>query len=99
MLTESKFQAIVIKELEDMFDGCVILKNDPTYVQGIPDLSIFWNDRWAMLEVKATIFAPYRPNQEWYLNKLDRMSYATMICPENKEEVYFDLQRTFGLTR
>lgn len=95
-MSESSFQAELIKELRALFPGCVILKNDEQYLQGIPDLTLLWRDRWAMLECKRSIFAKYRPNQEYYLDKLGRMSYAAMICPENKELILDDLQRAFG---
>lgn len=96
---ESKFQADLIKELKREFPGCVVLKNDSQYLQGVPDLLLLWEDRWAMIECKASIFEPYRPNQEYYLDKFDEMSYATMICPENKEHMIYEIQQTFGLRR
>lgn len=96
-MLESEFQAIVIKELkEDILPGCEVLKNDAGYRPGVPDLIILFGERWGMLEVKQTIFASYRPNQEWYLDHYDKMSFATMICPENKEEVYRAIQQAFG---
>lgn len=93
---ESTFQREVIRTLESIFPGCLVLKNDPEYLQGIPDLLLLWKDRWAMLEVKANIYARFQPNQEWYIDHLDQMSYAAMICPENKEEVLNDLKQAFG---
>jgi len=96
---ERKFQAELIKELEDIFDGCVILKNDPTYKQGIPDLLVLYGDRWAMLECKRHTSAKHRPNQDYYISKLGDMSYASFIYPENKEEVLDELQQAFGIRR
>lgn len=93
---ERDFQRDLIKELETIFPGCVVLKNDPELRQGIPDLLLLWGKHWAALEVKRTIFAKFQPNQEWYLDHLDNMSYAAMICPENKELVIHDLQQAFG---
>lgn len=93
MTKESKFQSALIKELKVIFPGCVVLKNDPTYCQGIPDLLVLYNDRWAMLECKRTSKASHRPNQDYYINKLDNMSYASFICPDNKEEVLDELQQ------
>lgn len=99
---ERDFQPRVIEDLEGMFPGCFILKNDTEYLQGVPDLLILYKDTWAMLEVKRkmpTKASDYRPNQEWYIEMLNEMSYASMICPENKEMVYSDLQRTFRSAR
>jgi len=96
---ESKFQSEVISDLYDMFPGCLILKNDSSYIQGIPDLLILFNSKWACLECKRSLSEPYRPNQEYYLEVLDDMSFASMICPENKEAVLHDLQRAFSARR
>ena len=92
---ESKFQLALIKELKHHFPGCVVLKNDEQYLQGVPDLLLLWEDQWAMLEVKRSLKEPYRPNQEYYLDKLDKMSFAAMICPENKERIIDALQQAF----
>ena len=92
---ERIFQSELIKELKELFPGCIILKNDPTHIQGIPDLLILFEDKWAALEVKKSITASHRPNQEFYVNKMGRMSYANFIYPENKEVVLNELQETF----
>lgn len=91
---EKDFQAKLIKELKLIFPGCIIMKNDPTYIQGIPDLIILYKDKWAALEVKKSANASHRPNQEYYVDLMDEMSYATFIFPENKEEVLYDLQQS-----
>lgn len=96
---ESKFQAELIKELKDMFPGCIVLKNDPNYIQGMPDLTIFWYDRWATLEVKKSATASHQPNQDYYVATMDDMSFSRFIYPENKEEVLYELQHSFGLSR
>lgn len=92
---EAKFQADLIKDLEKMFPHCVILKNDPTMIQGIPDLCILFGERWAMLEVKASEDADVQPNQEHYVGFLNRHSFAAFIYPENKTEVLDALQLAF----
>lgn len=93
-MLESVFQSNLIRELKDMFPGCVILKNDANYIQGFPDLLILYNNTWAALECKKDANAPYRPNQEYYLELLDEMSYASVIYPEIKREVLNELQQT-----
>ena len=98
-MSESKFQAELIKELKVLFDGCVILKNDASYIQGIPDVLILYKNKWAMLEVKASYKSPVRPNQEYWIDTLDGMSFAAFIYPENKEEILNDLQQTFRVRR
>ena len=94
-MKENKFQAKLIRELKDRFPGCVVLKNDPNYIQGIPDLTVLHGERWACLEVKRKEKAKRQPNQELLVRRLDKMSFARFICPENKEEVLHDLERSF----
>jgi hypothetical protein len=93
MSLESKFQAKLIIKLKRMFPNCLVLKNDPNYLQGIPDLTILWYGRWAVLEVKGGADEPYQPNQEYYVDRLNRMGFARFIFPENEEEVLRELQQ------
>lgn len=95
-MLESKFQAKLIKELEDRFPGCIVMKTDANYIQGFPDLLILYQDRWAALEGKRSENASHRPNQDYYVDLLNQMSFASFIFPENKEEVLNDLERSFG---
>lgn len=95
-MKESVFQARLIKKLKDMFPGCVVLKNDPGYLQGFPDLTVFYKNRWAVLECKQSAKSSRQPNQEYYISSLNEMSFGRFIFPENEEEVLHDLQRAFG---
>lgn len=95
-MKENKFQSDLIIELKTEFPGCVILKNDPNYIQGIPDLTILYKDKWASLECKKNKNAHHQPNQEYYVTKLNNMSYSSFIYPENKEEVMNELRTAFG---
>lgn len=96
---ESDYQAKLIKKLQSKFPGCLVLKNDPTYLQGIPDLLILFEDMWAALEVKDSEDAADQPNQWWYIEKMDNMSYADFIYPENEGSVLRALQRSFETRR
>lgn len=96
-MLESEFQAELIKKLKVIFRGCEILKNDPNYKQGFPDLLILFGTGYAALEVKASEDAPYRPNQEWYLDKIRGMSFSATIYPENEHEVLSALKEFFGV--
>lgn len=95
-MKENHFQSNLIKEIKSIFQGCVVLKNDANYIQGFPDILILFNDRWAALEVKRSANASLRPNQEYYVDYLDSMSYASIIYPENKEEIIDELREAFG---
>lgn len=98
-MRESKFQKKVIEELKEKFHGCIIIKNDCNYIQGIPDLLILFNDKWASLECKQCITAKHQPNQEYYIDKMNKMSFSSFIYPENKEEVMNALERSFKIKR
>lgn len=92
---ERDFQAQLIKDLKLIFPGCMVMKLDSGYIQGIPDLLILWNDKWATLECKRSARASHRPNQKYYVNKMNEMSFSSFIFPENKEEVLDELQQAF----
>lgn len=94
-MLESKFQAALIKELKEMFVGCIVMKNDSSYIQGIPDLLVLYKNRWAALECKKNASAKKQPNQEYYVGQMNEMSFARFICPENKKEVLDELSRSF----
>ena len=93
-MLESKFQKIVRKDIETRLPGAIILKTDSLQLQGIPDLLILYKTRWAMLEVKRSQNAPRRPNQDFWVNKFNDISFAKFIYPENKLEVLDDLERS-----
>lgn len=98
-MKESTFQGDLIREIKKEFPGCIVLKNDPNYIQGIPDLLILYRDKWAALECKAEEKASHQPNQDFYILKMDKMSFARFIYPENKEEILDELQRSFRVRR
>lgn len=97
MSKESSFQAKLIKRLSKTFPGCIVLKNDSGYIQGIPDLTILWNNHWAMLECKESAEASHRPNQDYYVKMTNDMSFGRFIYPENEEDVLSELQQAFGV--
>lgn len=94
-MLERNFQAKLKKELKEMFPGCIVTKNDANDIQGLPDLTIFYKDRWATLECKKSVNEKKRPNQEYYVDRMNEMSFSRFICPENKEEVLNELQQAF----
>lgn len=96
---ERDIQSGIIKEIQNRLPGSIILKNDPNYRQGIPDLTILYEDRWAALEVKISPKAHHQPNQDYYVERMNTMSYASFINPQNKEEVLNELQRTLESPR
>lgn len=96
-MKESEFQRDVIREVKQRFPGCIVLKNDAGYIQGIPDLLVLHKGRWAALECKKEKGAHLQPNQEFYLTKMNQMSYAALIYPENRKEIINELEQAFGV--
>ena len=98
-MRENKYQAGLIKRIKERFDGSIVLKNDSSYKQGIPDLTVLYKDRWATLEVKKEDKASHRPNQDYYISRMNDMSYASFISPENEEEVLNEMEQAFKARR
>lgn len=101
-MRERDYQAGLIKKLKRLYPGCIVLKNDSSYMQGIPDLLVLYKDRWVALEVKVRepkSSDSFEPNQEWFLETMNEMSYAACIFPENEEDILSGLQHTFSSRR
>lgn len=95
-MKESKFQSDLKKELQGMFPECIITKLDSGDIQGIPDLLVLYKDKWAVLENKRSANASHQPNQDYYVDKMNNMSFASFIYPENKDEVLAKLRKKFN---
>jgi hypothetical protein len=98
-MRESDYQSALIKYLKVLLPDCVILKNDSGYLQGVPDLLILHNDRWAMLEVKASADSPEQPNQLFWVTQFNEMSFAAFIYPDNESEVLDALYKSLSPRR
>lgn len=96
---ENAFQASLIRELHELFPEAIVTKMDSGHIQGIPDILILSGPNWATLECKKSEHEPHRPNQDYYVAKMDQMSFSRFIFPENKEEVLRDLQQSFRTRR
>ena len=94
-ILERYFQKQLIKEIKKRFKGCIVCKMDPNYIQGIPDLLILYKNKWAALEVKNSQHASHRPNQEHYVNLMNKMSFSKFIYPENKERILNEMEQSF----
>lgn len=92
---ESKFQKELIDEIKQSYPGCIVMKNDSSYIQGIPDWTILYKDKYALLETKKSKNATKQPNQQYYVDKVNDMSFSRFVYPENKEEVLSDLNTYF----
>ena len=96
---ESQYQSGLIDRIKDRFPGSMVLKNDARYIQGIPDLLVLHEDNWAALECKRERKSHKQPNQPYYVAKMDRMSFARVISPENEQEVLDEMEQTFASRR
>lgn len=94
-MLENKFKTRLAAEIEELFPGCIVVHLDPNEIQGIPDLLVLYKNKWAALEGKKEANAPHRPNQDYYVDLMDQMSFARFVYPENKEEVLHELQQAF----
>lgn len=90
---ESGFQDKLRDTLKELFPGCMVFKMDQ--IQGIPDLLVLYKNKWASLENKKSEKATRRPNQEYYVDRMNKMSFSRFIYPENKDEVLNDLKAYF----
>lgn len=98
-MLESTFKTNLKHELERLLPGCIVVHLDPTEIQGIPDMLVLYENKWAALEGKKSENEPHRPNQDYYVDLMNHMSFAAFIYPENKEEVLYELQQAFGVRR
>ena len=98
-MLERDYQAQLIKKVKKLLPSCVILKNDSSYLQGVPDLTIFYHNRWAMLEVKLSADSSQQPNQDYYVELMNELSYAAFIYPENEEDILNELQHALDPRR
>lgn len=96
-MLENKFKTKLIKEIKTRFPGSFVFHLDPTEMQGAPDLLVVYKDKWAMLEGKKNAKATTRPNQEYYVDLFNKLSFAQIIFPENAEEVLDEMERSFKI--
>ena len=99
MKKESKFQSELIEKIKKRFEGAIVLKNDSSYKQGIPDLMVLYKNKWAALECKQHDKANHQLNQDYYISKMNDMSFARFISPENEEDILNEMDETFKTRR
>lgn len=96
---ERDYQPGLIRRIERLLPGAYVRKVD--FQQGWPDLLILWRDRWALLEVKKRkpSARDFEPNQEWWIEEFDSMSFSACIYPENEQDVLYALEEAFRARR
>ena len=96
-MLESEFVTLLKEELRMRFRDCFIIKLDANQVQGIPDLLVLWRSQWAILETKSGRRSVHQPNQEYYIDKFDTMSFAAFVNQLNYQDVLDDMERAFDI--
>lgn len=94
-MLENTFKTNLVRDIKNRFPGARVFHLNPNECQGAPDLIILYQNKWAALEGKKSAAASHRPNQDYWVNKYDEMSFARFIYPENKEEILHELQNLF----
>ena len=94
-MLENTFQANLIKKIKSSYPGCIVMKNDSSYIQGIPDLLVLYKNKWASLECKKSEKARHQPNQDYYVDQMNNMSFSRFIYPENEATVLDELKLIF----
>ena len=95
-MLERDYQKKLVQKLKKIFPGCYVIKNDAQLKQGIPDLLVLYNNKWVALEVKQSETAHHQPNQDYHVERMNNMSYAAFIYPENEEKIFSELKEVFA---
>jgi hypothetical protein len=96
MPKESDYQASLKRKILQMLPDAIVYKNGIGVPQGFPDLMILYKGKWAALEVKRSEKEAKhpRPNQPQWVERLNGMSFASFVFPENEKEVLDALYRS-----
>jgi len=96
---ESIFERKLVEKLEAMYPGAYVIKNNPNYRQGFPDRIFLYDNFWAAFDTKREASASHQPNQAYYIKRLNQMSLAMFVYPENEQEFLDAIQRSQQLAR
>ena len=89
---EGNFKKNLINKIKKEFPGCIVKKLEADYDNGVPDILILYKDKWATLEAKkdkgeVTKERKNKLAQDYYVAKMNEMSYSSYVYPENQKEV------------
>ena len=95
-MKEADFQSKIVKWLRSK--GCMVLKyqQNATTRAGIPDIIFLKEGFWGAIEVKKSKTAKYRPGQKEMVAKMNEMSWAKAVYPENWDETKKELEVILG---
>ena len=91
-MKEADFQSKIVKWLRSK--GCMVLKyqQNATTRAGIPDIIFLKEGFWGAIEVKKSKTAKFRPGQKEMVAKMNEMSWAKAVYPENFDETKKELE-------
>lgn len=92
-MLESEFKRKFKNMLEQSYPGCVLVDINPEQFRSFPDLLFLYDKFWATFEMKRTVGSAVRPNQPYWVEKLDNMSFSRFVEPGTAKEVLDDLAR------
>lgn len=97
---EGTFKTKLIGEIEKEFPDCIVTKLEADFKAGIPDILIVNGKQWVTLEAKkskadVTKQRRNKDAQDYYVARMNKMSYSSYVYPENKEEVLNELKVFF----
>ncbi len=94
---EGRYKTQLTGRIEKRFGSrCLVVRLDAGLRQGVPDmLLLFEGGFWAALEGKTSETSPHQPNQPYYVDLMDKLSFAAFIYPENEEAVLNELEQEF----
>ena len=92
MMKEADFQKTIVRWLRSK--GCLVLKyqQNATTRAGIPDIIFLKEGFWGAIEVKKSKTAKYRPGQKEMVAKMNEMSWAKVVFPENWADTRKELE-------
>ena len=71
-MLENKFKTKPIKEIRERLPGAIVLHINPP-PQGLPDPLVLNRERWAALEGYTETNSSHRPNQDYWIEKMNGM--------------------------
>lgn len=98
-MLEGPYKTQLTRKIRKRLPGAMVLRLDANHLQGVPDILVLYGEKWGSLEGKANPDAPYQPNQQYYVDLMNQMSFSAFINPSNEEEVLRALQHALECGR
>lgn len=90
-MLESEVQKQFIDWVYNAFPEAIVMKNDASYLLGVPDLTIIVRSRWAFIETKKCSNSHKQPLQEDYIQYADTWAFGAFVDKDNAYRVFNEL--------